>query len=248
MGSNFDGSLDALIMVTSDASTGLYNVELMSSLFLETDDPASAQFLDSFIIPNTLTSSNVVPAPYGGATLGGLWPLNGKTVSVYAAGLDCGDYVVANGAITVPYGDGIAAGTANGLFTATFAQTAFLAFQICIGLNYISQAQLVRPALPAESGARSGPALGKKRRTQKYAIMVSKSAGMFIGTVGARMFPILFKSDANVALGTGQTFTGVYKDTLQDDYSYDSMLAWQIIRPFPAIVASIGGFIHTMDE
>jgi hypothetical protein len=252
-----DGTLDALTAVTNDAS-GVRHVEMMTKVFDETDDLANAWFLDDAVRPSSTTTSNVTPAPFGGLTINGLWHLNGKTVQVFAAGLDCGqgeyltpisDFVVSNGSITVPYGDSISAGPGGGLFTAVFAAAAVAAGQVVIGFTYDSDGQIVRPALPAESGARSGPAFGKTRRTQRYGIQVIKTAGLSIGTTFAKLDPIPFKSEngSGPRLAPGQTFTGIYRDSLTDDYSLESMLAWRVSRPLPAMIAAIGGFVHTQD-
>jgi len=232
-------------MVTNDLVSNVRHVEMLTDIFQEGNSVATAWNQDDAVMPSSTSTSNVTPTPYGGLTINGLWHLNGKTVSVSAGGLDCGDFVVSNGSLTVPYGDGISGGTANGLFTATFAATNP---QIVVGFTYTSQGQIVRPATPQESGARNGPALGKKRRTQKYSILGVNMSGLSIGTVFGKLFPILFKSDAGVSMGTGQTFTGVYHDTLNDDYSYDSQLCWQVSRPFTGIIAAVESFIHTQDE
>jgi hypothetical protein len=244
-GSNINRTADTLFMVTNDPTTGIRHVELMNDILESPDSVLTAWTLDDALLMSSFSSDGSTPPPYGGLTINGLWGLNGKTVSVCANGLDCGDYLVSNGSIVVPYGDGVSGGTANGQFTAIFVLTNP---QIVIGFTFTSDAQLVRPMLPAESGARSGPALGKKRRTQRFAVMGVSMAGMSIGTVFTKLKPILFKSDANVILPFGQTFTGIYRDELEDDYSYDSMICWRITRPYTAIIAAIEGFIHTQDE
>jgi len=247
-GSNADATADTLYMVTNDPTTSVRHVEMLNDLFEEGDDPNDAWHLDDAMFP-TSTISDATPiagAPYGGLTLNGLWHLNGKLVSVFAGGLDCGDVTVTDGSCFVPYGDGVAAGTAGGLFTELFVTVHNPV--IIAGFTYTSDAQIVRPLLPVESGARAGPALGKRRRTQRYALFGLNMAGMSIGTVFDKLLPVLFKSDANVILPVGQTFSGVYRDQLNDDYSYDSMLCWRISRPHTAIVSAIEGFIHTQDD
>lgn len=256
--SNSDGTLDGLALVTTDTS-GVRHVEMLTNVFTETDDIADAWFLDDAVRPPS-TSTTAVPftgAPYGALTINGLWHLNGQTVQVFAAGVDCGqgeinttpvDFLVANGSITVPYGDSISAGPGGGLFTSTLAAAAIAAGQLVVGCTYNSDGQIVRPALPAESGARQGPALGKTRRTHKYAIQVVKAAGLSIGTTFAKLYPIPFKDAAGVRPAVNAAFSGVYKDTLTDDYSLDSMLAWRTSRPFPTTIAALAGMLQTQDE
>lgn len=258
VGPSTDGNLDALAMVTNDTTSGIRHVEILTNIYEEGDALADAWYLDDAVVPASTTSSDVTPLPYGGLTLNGLWHLNGKTVQVFAAGLDCGqrspgaetftDFVVSNGSLTVPYADGVSAGPGAGLFTFDFAAAAVAAGQIVVGFTYTSDGQIVRPNTPQESGARNGPAFGKKRRSQKYAILVEATAGLSIGTTFTGLYPILFKDVTGIALAAGQTYSGVYKDTLKDDYSYDGMLCWRVTRPFPANVMAIGPSLHTQDE
>ena len=244
VGPSVDGTLDSLSMITNDPATNIRHVEIMTNILDENAALSSAWYLDDAIMPTSTSTSNVTPAPYGGLTLNGLTYLNGKKVTVFAGGLDCGDYTVANGSVTVPYGDGISGGTGAGQFTAAFAATA----AIVVGFTFTSQGQLTRPASSVESGARNGPAFGKKRRNQQFAIQVNNSAGISVGANFAKLYPVLFKSDAGTILPAGSLFSGIYQDTIQDDYTLDGMLCWQVTRPLPANVVAFGGYIHTMDR
>jgi hypothetical protein len=258
-GPSTDGNLDALTMVTYDGTT--YHVEVMTDLIEEGQTLSQSAYLDDAVAPSSTTSSNSSPAPYGGLTLNGLWHLNGKTVTAWLSGLDCGDYTVSNGSITVPYGDGVSAGTGAGLFTAA----AFAANPTAlVGFTFTSQGQLVRPHSPAETGARNGPALGKKRRSMQYAVQL-EGAG-YAGTAGAGSItfgtaftnptggalspqdPARFKQANDTPYLPNQQFTGIHWQTLQDTYSYNSQLAWQITRPYPANVVAVQGFVETQDK
>jgi len=256
VGSNTDGTLDALVMVTSDTSS-VRHVEMLTNVFTETDAPADAWQLDNAIEPSSTSTSVSTPAPYGGLTINGLWHLNGKTVQVYAAGLDCGqrekgapivDFVVANGSITVPYGDGVSAGTGEGLFTQVLAAAAVAAGQVVVGFTYTSDGQIVRPNAPAESGARSGPAFGKLRRNHQYAMLVDQSAGLSIGTRFDRLEAVKFNAEGSgTAMAIGVTFSGMYRADLLDDDTFDGALCWRVTRPLPATICAIGGFLQTKD-
>ena len=247
-GPSVGGDLDALSLVTLDSSTGIYHVEVMTDAVDEGDTLLDATYLDDAVNPTSVVSSTTAPAPYGGLTINGLWHLNGKTATAWLGGLDCGDYVVANGSITVPYGDGISAGTANGLFTAVYAAT--LPFdQMLVGFTFTSQGQIVRPATPQESGARNGPAVGKVRRNHKIAAQFEGTGvGVSVGTTFAKVDPVKFRLPNDTAYLINQQFTGIYKDTLTDTFSYDGMVCWQVTRPYPCNIANLGGFIETTDE
>lgn len=113
------GELDMLTMVTADpahlVNNPNYHVEVLTDLFDEDSTIYDAWFLDNAVTP---TGSDVVT--YGGKTyvrFYGLWHLNGKTVTVWAGGLDCGDYAVSGGSVDVPFG------AAGGLFTQAYLIT-----------------------------------------------------------------------------------------------------------------------------
>lgn len=196
-------------------------------------------------------------APYGGLTLNGLWHLNGERVSVTANGLDCGDYVPVNGSVFVPYGDGIAAGTGAGLFTATFAATNP---QIVVGFNYYSDGQIVRPISPQDSGARNGPALGKKRRVHQVAALMNNAGasscagnqlGISFGTRFDKLQPAIVSYGATGKTGSIaplQTFSGVWFDTISDESGFDGMVCWRIARPLPATIVAVEPFLHSQDK
>jgi len=195
--------------------------------------------------------------PYGGRRFNGLWHLNGEMVSVFAAGLDCAmgergvlgsDFLVTNGSIDVPYGDGVAAGSGGGLFTQTFAEAAVAAGQVVVGFTYDSDGQITRPNLPPESGARNGPAFGKLRRQQQYAFMVDQTAGLNVGTRFDKLDLVKFNPQGSgVAMGPGQTFSGIYRADLQDDNTFNGAMCWRVSRPLPATIATVAEFLHTQD-
>jgi hypothetical protein len=119
--------------------------------------------------------------------------------------------------------------------------------QTVIGFTYNSDGQIVRPMTPQETGARTGPALGKKRRSQKYAALLDSAMGISFGTDFSKLYPANFKQPNGLLYAYGQQFNGVHWDTLSDDYSFDGMLCWRISRPWPATVVALQPFIQTQD-
>jgi hypothetical protein len=78
---------------------------------------------------------------------------------------------VSNGAIFVPFGDGVSQGCGDGLFTQALV-TPFIgaaSLPMVVGFPFTSDGQIVRPVASAETGARTGPALGEMRRTDNIA-------------------------------------------------------------------------------
>jgi hypothetical protein len=234
VGISAGGNLDALTMVTNDPATGVRHVEVMADLAEETSTLAAEWLLDDAVSPSSRTATG------SNTTINGLWHLNGKTVTVYASGLDCGDFTVSNGSVTVPFG------VAGGLFTSGFAATA----TYVIGFTYTSQAQLVRPSSREDTGARNGPAFGKLRRSHWYALeLYNSTAGADggIGTDYGKLDPIVLAADNGAPLTALQPFNAIKRATLRDTESLDSMLAWRVTRPRPWNVAAAGAFIEAQD-
>jgi hypothetical protein len=249
-GPSVGGDLDALTIVTNDPATGIRHVEVLTDTPDENTLLTAAWFLDDAVAPSSTVISNVAVAgaPYGGLTLHGLWHLNGKTATVFAGGLDCGDFAVANGSCFVPFGDSVSAGTGGGLFTAAFVAS-ITPFPIVVGFTYNSDGQMVRPITAADTGARNGPALGKIRRNHRYSMLLSGTLGLSIGTNFAKLFPANFKqANGQDAIPALSMFNGVQQDSLADDYGYDGMMCWRVSRPYPANVIAIAGNIAAQDQ
>jgi hypothetical protein len=243
VGPSVGGNLDALSIVSNDPVTNVRHVELLTDTLDEGSTLFQAAYLDNAVVPSS-TSYDATPAPYGGLICNGLWHLNGKTVTAWLAGLDCGDYEVINGSISVPYGDGIRGGTANGLFTAAYFTANPSAV---VGFTYTSQGQIVRPHSREESGARSGPGFGKKRRNHYVIAQLEGTQGISFGTDFGILHPALFAEGGGKAFPLTRQFSGIFRDQFNDDYDFDGMICWQITRPYIANVAAIGGAIQTQD-
>lgn len=256
-GPSVDGNLDSISMMTNDAETGVRHIEVMETMFDEDDVITSAWFLDNAVTPSAAQSITISGAP--ALRLFGLWHLNGKTVTAWVGALDCGDFVVANGYIDVPY-------SSNALLTkayltklstsgedfgnrAVLVDAGMLTIPAVVGFTYTSRGQVLRPNDPEKTGARQGPAFGKVRRGHKYAALFHNAQGVSVGTSFTKMDPVQFKSPGGDRLAANVLFSGMHKDTLTDASSeMDSNLAWEISRPYPATIAAIGEFLSTQDE
>ena len=241
VGASVNGTLPALYMVTTDAS-GIRHVEIMTDIPDETAPLSSAWYLDDAVAPSSYTTT------FAACTFNGLWHLNGKTVSVFAGGLDCGDVTVSNGQAVVTFGDGVAAGAGQGLFTQDFVAAFNGAMPCVIGFSYTTQGQMVRPALQAEAGTAAGPAFGKIRRSHQYGVMLVNSRAPQIGTDFSNLRTAQIRTPGGSDYSALTAFTGMHVDTLEDDYTMDSMLAWQQTRPLPCNIAALGAYLSTQDK
>lgn len=119
---------------------------------------------------------------------------------------------------------------------------------VAIGYTYTSQGQLLRAIAPQETGAQNGPALGKTRRAHMFSALLQGAQGIKFGTILGATRAAQLRSKGNVPYPLTSLFSGVHWDTLEDEYGYDSMVCWEITRPYPATVCTLGAFLHTQDR
>lgn len=119
---------------------------------------------------------------------------------------------------------------------------------VAIGYTYTSQGQILRAIAPQESGAQNGPALGKTRRAHMFSALLQGAQGIKFGTILGATRAAQLRSKGNVPYPLTSLFSGVHWDTLEDEYGYDSMVCWEITRPYPATVCTLGAFLHTQDR
>lgn len=120
-----------------------------------------------------------------------------------------------------------------------------------VGFDYSSttQGQMLRPGTPQDAGAANGPPMGKVRRNHQFAALLRNSQAVSFGTVfGSNMHAAAFTSPGGTPYTVTQLFSGTYWDTIDDDYGFDGMLAWQSTGPYPLMVVSVSGFINTQDR
>lgn len=262
VGPSTDGTIDTLAMVENDQAVNVRHVTLMESMFDVNTPITSGFFVDDGIVPSGGVITYNAALAYS-LTLNGLWRHNGKTVAVVVGGLDVGDFTVANGSVTVPidsdplnpasltsaYLASITSTTAYGTL-ATQIQKANTVYTVpcMVGYSYVSQGQLVRPDTQEQSRSPTGPGLAKPSRIYQFGALLSGTQGISFGTDFAKMHAAQFKTGSGKAYTALQLFSGVYWDSMEDSYSFDSMMAWQIYRPYPAAVCSIAGFMEQVER
>jgi hypothetical protein len=200
-------------------------------------------------------------------TLYGYPQFIGKTVQVMVGGLDAGDYVVdANGSVVVPFGadpDGLLtpgylsgiSGSGYGEAAATLnitqdSLTYTFTVPIVVGLACPAKGQIVRSVAAQEAEGTKGPSLGNTRRTANIAVLLSNSVAPSFGTDFVNMEQAQFTGYPKdmTPLTAAQPFSGVYQNSLVDDYSFDSMLAYKVERPYPLTITAIAGFMDVEDK
>ncbi|MGE3279688.1 MAG: hypothetical protein AB7H90_03480 [Alphaproteobacteria bacterium] len=189
----------------------------------------------------------------------GCWHLAGETVQVTIAGLDCGDYIVDDdGTVEVPFG-----ADENGILTAEYVselsgagldnavEVTFIlddedvsaTIPVLVGKGYRTRGQTLRPVLANDLGLRTH-GLGKTRRAHEYAVLLHYAADVSFGTNFTDMDTAqLVLADGETAWPQDSTYSGVYRGILTDGYGYDSMLCWQVDRPWPLMVCAVSVFL-----
>lgn len=249
---SLNGQLDVLTLITNDPETGIRHVEIMTPLFDENSTIFDAWFLDDAVVPVSGLITN------GGVNFYGLSHLNGKKISVWAAGLDCGDFTVAGGFVSVPFG------SAGGLFTQRYLtqvssldsyqygvpitdSTGNLVVNIpaVVGFTYTSQGQLLRPVAQDQTGSPTGPAFGVFRRPNMIGVLMNKSQGVSFGTDFVHMHPAILVTDGGRVYSQTELFSGIYWNPVEAQFTFEGQLAWQVTRPYPLVIQAIGGFMKT---
>jgi hypothetical protein len=101
VGPSVGGNLDTLSLITNDANTGVRHIEMMTDLLDEGFALTDCWFLDDAIAPSsTVVQLSPTGGAFGSLVVNGLAAHEGKTVTAFIAGLDCGDFAVSSGSIT----------------------------------------------------------------------------------------------------------------------------------------------------
>ena len=140
--------------------------------------------------------------------------------------------------------------TIGNIFTGSTTATSSYTIPAVAGYTFTSLVRITRPAAPQEAGAANGPALGKTRRNHMFSVLLAAAiyGTVSFGTVFGKLRPAFFKQANNAAYDTKTLFTGVHWSTVEDNYDFEGGLAWEVTRPLPASIVSIGGFLNTQDR
>jgi hypothetical protein len=255
VGPSVDGSIDTLAMVQE--IDDLRHVEFMQSIFnVDAQGIQDGWFVDDGLVPTGGVISGKTLTFYG------LWSLNGSTCAVTCGGVDLGDFLISSGSVTVPIDE-----SPNDLFTTTYLQsisatTAYgslatyidgpagrLVVPAVVGFSFTSQGQILRPDTQDQSRSQLGIGLSRKRRIAQFGALLHLTQGISFGTDFNHLRAAqLTSSGGQIDLTRLQLFSGVYWQTLDDTYGFDSMICWQIDRPYPGTVVSIGGMMNMSDR
>lgn len=201
----------------------------------------------------------------------GFYHMIGSPASVVICGLDCGDYIVsATGTVTVPINSDKNQ-LCNGAYLAQFDVGPFdrttygdattmlmisdgvggvetIYVPVVIGFTYPSWGRLLRPVSQEDTKTPQGPSLGKTRRAHWFGALLLNTQGISFGTSTGQYDLAPLDDKAGNVLPLNVLYSGVWSKPIDDNPSFDGMIGWQILRPFPATVVAISGFIETSER
>jgi hypothetical protein len=191
-----------------------------------------------------------------------------QRVAVTICGLDCGDYYAdVYGGVLVPFQSDVDQQLTPSLLFQMHSTTAWgdsatpiaitdtntsvtttVIVPVVIGVPYVSAGQLLRPATQNDTKSQEGGSLGKLKRAHQVALLVNNTQkGFYVGGDANNLLPAVVQSGGSTILDT-TLYSGVYWDTLNDDYTYDCMVAWQVQRPTTLTVCGVSQFMETQEH
>lgn len=209
-----DGTRDEVWMVVKRYIGGqtVRYVEYMTKFFDDDDDATDQFFLDC-------------GATYSGAsasTIGGLWHLEGQTVSALVNGAVVPNEVVANGQITVDV-----AGT-----------------KIQVGYAYNSDARTVRP----NAGAANGTAMGKTKRAHRVGFLFFRTGGFKFGRDFNNLDEMTFRTTATPMDQAVALFSGIKSQPFNGGYDMDAQVCWRQSQPLNGAILAVFPQYDTQDR
>lgn len=208
------------------------------------------------------SGASAVPLTDTTLTFYGFYHLIGQTVQASIGGIDCGDYTVsATGSIEVDFGsddqgimtaeylaslDGFEGEQATEVTYYLDDELITVTVPVVIGMAYTSQGQGLRPAAQQDLRIDMANGLGRTRRGHKFAaLMVNTGVTIAFGTdLDGTMDAVEFKQDdGETDMASSSLWSAVYRGTLTDPYNYDTMLCWEMSRPWPATVCAVSTYL-----
>lgn len=232
-----DGISSVCWMVTSDTTdTPKYTVEVLQPPW-DTNNQYDEWFLDWGVQPFAFIPLNTNTQ----VKLFGLYLLAGLTITVSVGGNDLGEWTVAaDGTLTITLATaGVTIDTWEGAQPPATIDVPTPALRGVCGYVYNSDGQRLRPV----DGGQNGPPTGKTRRFERMAMQFYQAHEIKIGTDFTTLYPIKMTEGNRVSpLGLNELAEGVFRDSVQNDYTYDGQLCWRQTRPYPGVILGVSGF------
>lgn len=209
-----DGTRDELWVVVKRYIGGQtkHYVEYVTKFF---DDATDAE--DQFFVDCGIT--------YDGAAatvIGGLWHLEGQTVSVLADAAVLPAEVVANGQVTIDEEASV----------------------VQLGYAYNSDGQRLRPNV----GAADGTSMGKTKRTHRAAFFFYRSGGFKFGRDFDNLNTLIFRRTSDPIGAAVPLFTGIKSEPFDGGYDMDNQMVWRQDQPLNGTLLAVYPQTVTQDR
>ncbi|HJW82433.1 MAG TPA: hypothetical protein VJ396_09335 [Acidiferrobacterales bacterium] len=210
-----DGTFEQLWLVVKRTINGatVRAIEYMKNFF-ESDVDAVE---DAFFVDCGLT--------YAGAattTVGGLWHLEGQTVTILADGSTHPTKTVSNGTVTLDRS----------------------ATKVHVGLYEDADIETLR----FEDGARDGTAQGKTQRMTDIAVRLDNTVGLKYGPTFDDLDELPFRSSGDLTATAVPLFTGDKQLPFHGDYTTEARVCLRQSMPLPSTVIGIYPRLVTQDK
>lgn len=210
-----DGTYEQLWLIVKRTINGatVRTVEYMKNFF-ETDVDAVE---DAFFVDCGLTYSGVATT-----TIGGLWHLEGQTVTILADGSAHPTKVVTNGTVTLDRS----------------------ATKVHVGLYQNADGETLR----FEAGAKDGTAQGKTQRINHCVFRLDSTVGLKYGRDFNNLDEMLFRESGDTTGAAIPLFTGDKGENFTGDYSTEARVCFRQHLPLPFTLLGIYPQITTQDK
>jgi hypothetical protein len=155
-------------------------------------------------------------------TVGGLFHLEGQTVSILSDGAPQNTQVVTKGKITL-------------------VQPAAV---VTIGLGYNSDIKLLR----TEAGAADGVALGKTRRIHRVGMLLYRTLGIRFGMDFDSLSPVEFRKISDLYGVATPLYSGIISEEIEAEYDFENQLCIRVSDPVPATIVAVMPQLETQDR
>lgn len=186
-------------------------------------------------------------------------PLLGTTLGGVAGVVSITQLIADDETVDTVSGDAVGAqeNTVPIQLTASGA-TVFIDIPVVIGRAFVTQGQRLRPLQPPDTRTQTGPALAMTSRGHMFGVLVKDAVVASFGssltpTPTGDMISCVFggstgSTDGSTPLPFAAGYDGVWWETWDCDYSFDTQFCWQVDRPWPFVLIATTGFLETADR
>lgn len=209
-----DGSRDELWFVVKRYINGqtVHYIEYLNKIFQSGDAAEDALCMDC-------------AATYDGApddTIGGLWHLEGETLSVHADGAILPDVTVTNGRVEITKPSSV----------------------VNFGYTYNSDLKTLRPDI----GASDGTAMGKTKRINRLGLFLYRTGGLMFGRDFDNLNEMIFRLASDPTNEAVPLFTGIKSEPFDGDYDMNAQVCIRQNSPLPGAILGIYPILSTQDR